>query len=174
MTFGIQTITGRILSVGAATFDSHCHTYEDIEVETSEGVVKFGPVLAASLCDEVLEPHRKVTMTVTQTTGRGARLVVWAVLDKESGRVYANAELFSARQAALAKAFWFSLFAPVYIPVGLMLAVLPGLAAMYLLWKGWAAVLMMPSSDEVKAAVAALSNSRPTEHLLLDSRFAAA
>lgn len=157
MNLGIQTITGRILEVGAATFDAHCHTYEDIEVETAEGVLKFGPVLAASVCDEALTPGRSVSMAVTQTAGKDAKLVVWAVLDKASGRVFKNEELYKARQTAATHAFWLTLIAPVVIPVGLLLALIPGLLYTKAVWEMWAAVGSMPAADAIEAVVDSMS-----------------
>lgn len=174
MNLGIQTITGRILEVGAATFDAHCHTYEDIEVETAEGVLKFGPVLAASCCDEVLEPGRSVSLTATQTVGKGAKLVIWAVLDKTSGCIFKNEELYKARQTATTQSFWLTLIAPVVIPVGLLLALIPGLLYAKVVWDMWSTVSSLPAADAIRAAVERASMGRDTAQLLEDSRFAAA
>jgi len=161
MSFGIQTITGRIIQVGAATVDAHCHTYADIEVETADGVLAFGPVLAASVCDKALLPGRAVSMAVTQTAGKGSKLVVWAVLDKASGRVFKNEELYKARQAAATQAFWLTLIAPVVIPVGLLLALIPGLLYAKAVWDMWAAVSAMPAADAIESAVASMSARGP-------------
>lgn len=161
MNLGIQTITGRILGVGAATFDAHCHTYEDIELETAEGVLKFGPVLAASVCDEVLAPGSSVSMRATQTAGKGAKLVICAVLDKASGRVFKNEELYKARQTAATQAFWLTLLAPVVIPVGLLLALIPGLLYAKAVWGMWALVISMPAADAIESTVASMSARIP-------------
>jgi hypothetical protein len=157
MNLGIQTITGRILGVGPATFDAHCHTYDDIDVETAQGVLSFRSVMAASVCDEVLAPGRSVTMVVSQTPGKRARLIVWAVLDRTSGRVFKNEELFEARKVAVTQACIQTLIAPVVIPVGLLLALVPGLMYAKSLWGAWSTVASIPGKADVEAAVAAMS-----------------
>ena len=161
MNLGIQTITGRILEVGAATFDAHCHAYEDIEVKTAEGVLRFGPVLAASCCDGVLAPRRSVSMVVTQTAGKGAKLVVWAVLDKTSGRTFKNEDLYRARQTAATWALLLTLIGLVVIPVGLLLALIPGLLYAKAVWDMWVAVSSMPTAEAIESAVGLMAVGRP-------------
>jgi hypothetical protein len=161
MTYGIESISGRILEVGAAMFDEHCHTYEFVEVETVDGVQKFGPAMAASVCDALLEPGRTVAMSVTRTTGRGAKTVVWAVSDVTSGEVAVNEELFKARSSAVMQATLLSVFAPVFIPIGLVLAVVPGIAAIFLLYRSWTSVLAMPTAEAIRDSVSSLTSQRP-------------
>jgi hypothetical protein len=162
MTYGIETISGRILEVGAATFDEHCHTYEFVEVETVDGVQKFGPVMASSVCDALLEPGRTVALSMTRTSGKGAKTVVWAVSDVTSGRLAANEELYKARSSAMLQATLLSVFAPLFVPIGLVLAVVPGVAAMFLLYRSWKSALAMPTSDAIRESVASLTRSRPS------------
>lgn len=158
----LETIAGRIVHVGAATFDAHCHTYNAVEVETVSGRIAMTTVMAASELDRVIEPGREVAMTVLRSgTGAKAKTVILGVYDASQRRTFVNEEMFALRAHATKQAVLYSLMSVVLLPVGFLLFVLPGFMWLWVLWKSWVSVSEFPTPEEIRESVAALDSKTP-------------
>jgi hypothetical protein len=149
----IEIITGRITSVGPSEYDAHLQTYQYLKLETAAGKLKLETTVCANELDEYLAPGRRVSM-VTASTGSGVKrkTIVFSIRDIVSHETETEVELFKARATATKQAAIVTVLAP----FGFFFFIVPGLLGIYLAWKCWKTVALLPTVDELHAAVARL------------------
>lgn len=153
MTYPILKTTGSISHYGAWTAENGANSYATIEVHTANGLVELKNVICPAEAHRVISGFKQATILYTQVEGKNASLVIWGILDHESGRVFTNDQVIDARKARVLMAIGQVVPMGFLTLVGLCLFVIPGLFFAYGYYKIWAAALAWPTAEEVKAAL---------------------
>ena len=156
MTYPILKTTGRISHHGEWTAENGTNNYATLEVRTESGLVEFKNVICPAEAHRVIAGLKQATILYTQLEGKGASLIIWGILDQESGRVFTNDQVADARKARILMAVGQSVPMGFLTIVCLCLFVIPGLFVAYGYYKTWVAALAWPTADVVKSALEGL------------------
>ena len=160
MTYPILKTTGKIVHYGEWKSKGGATTYAVIEVQTDAGLVELKNVVGPTSAHRVVAALTDATIMYSQGEGKGAPLVVWGVLDHETGRVFTSDDCINLRKSTVALAIGQSVGMTIATLVGLCVFLIPGLLIGYSYYKTWQAALAWPTSDDVNVALAALKTSK--------------
>lgn len=158
MTYPILTVIGTVHHIGNRTFDNDTTTIAVIEVATPTGLVELKGAICPSALMRALVVGKQVSISYTQPLGKGAKLVVWGVLDVETNRVFRDDRFLDMRKVASLQAVGGIMMFGLAGLIGLAFFVVPGLVIWWAYFKMWQAALAWPTPDAITASLDALGD----------------